>query len=254
MKKLNLGSIAAAPSSSRSTHPTVTADADTLMLLEQFAQINPQFKTLKNQSETLSKQLAEPIRRMFWTKWNGIAPESSTLLCVAGGRSIKLTCKNAYSKGLADEAPLVAAIGQELTTMYFRQATVLKLELDKMPEDCQEKFATEVLALAAKLGVTDAVTATQCDEGSGDSAGCFGFTRRRQVCPTIRVHFDVSRCHKVIWGGARRVCRVCGFCESNEATAWPFSFRPAYVWTQRLWPLRDSRPAGCKSCRWSSRS
>jgi hypothetical protein len=187
MKKLNLTGIAAAPSSSRSTHPVVLADADTLKLLEQFAQINPQFKTLKNQSETLSKQLADPIRRMFWSKWNGVEQESSTLLCVAGGRSIKLTCKNAYSKGLSDEAPLIAAIGQELTTKYFRQATVLKLELDKMPEDCQEKFATQVLELATKLGVTDAVTATQCIQPKP------GFHEARSTILTLEQNLAVDK-------------------------------------------------------------
>jgi hypothetical protein len=76
--------------------------------------------------------------------------------------AIKLTTKNAYSTQLSDDAPLIAAIGQELVSRWFRQATVLKLDLDKCPEEKQEDFATQVLALADKLGVTDCVSAKQC--------------------------------------------------------------------------------------------
>lgn len=162
MKKLNLDGIAAAPSSARSAHPIVTPDADTLRLLEQFAIIEPQFKTLKNQKDTLGKQLAAPIRKLWFEQFAGVAPESSTLLVLAGGKTIKLTTKNAYTKQVNDEAALYEAIGQELTSKYFRQATVLKLELDKMPEDKQEEFATAVIELAQKMGVTAGVSASQC--------------------------------------------------------------------------------------------
>lgn len=162
MKKLNLAGISSVPSSARDAHPTVTPDADTMRLLEQFVVIEPQFKTLKNQKETLGKQLAAPIRRLWFEQFAGVEPESSTLLVVAGGKTVKLTTKNAYTKQVNDEADLVAAIGQELTSKYFRQATVLKLDLDKMPEDKQESFATAVIDLANKMGVTAGVSASQC--------------------------------------------------------------------------------------------
>lgn len=89
-------------------------------------------------------------------------PESSTILVQAGGRTLKLIVKDAYSKGLDDDALLIAAIGEENVSRYFRQATVLKLELDKAAEDKQEEFATRVLALAQEMGCMDAVSATQC--------------------------------------------------------------------------------------------
>jgi hypothetical protein len=162
MKKINLAGIAPAPSSARSAHPTVTLEGEAKTLLDQFAVIEPQFKTLKNQRETVTKQLAPHIRRLWFERFNGVEPESSTLLAIAGGKTIKLTTKNAYTKTVTDEALLVAAIGQELTSKFFRQATVLKLELDKMPEDKQESFATAVIELAQKMGVTDGVSASQC--------------------------------------------------------------------------------------------
>jgi len=131
-------------------------------LLEQFAVINPQFKTLKNQSETLSKQLAPEIRALYFTHFKGITPESSTMLVMAGGRSIKLITKNRYSITVTDETGLIEAIGAKNVAKYFHQATVLKLDLDKCPADKQEAFASGVIQLAQQMGVTDAVSATQC--------------------------------------------------------------------------------------------
>ncbi len=163
MKKLDLGGVKTASSSSRAAHPVVeVTDSETRTLLEQFTLINPQFKTLKNQSETLSKQLAAPIRRLFWSKWAGVEPESSTLLCVVGGKSVKLTVKNSYTKTVTDEAGLLAAIGEELTAKHFKQATVLKIDFDKIPDDRKEEFASKILADAEAMGCSDAVSASQC--------------------------------------------------------------------------------------------
>jgi hypothetical protein len=164
MKKLNLTGIAAnAAASSKPTHPVVeVTDTDMRQLLEQFVVINPQFKTLKNQSETLSKQLGPKIRALYFNRFAGITPDSSTMIVLAGGKSVKLITKDAYSTKLADESALVDALGAAIVSKHFRQATVIKLDLAKCPDDKQDQFANGVIELAAKLGVTDAVSATQC--------------------------------------------------------------------------------------------
>src|SRR6266404_4928787 len=107
MKKIDLGNIAATSSKARPTHPTVECSGEMKALLEQFAVINPQFKTLKNQSETLSKQIAPQIRALYFRHFNGIAPESSTMIVTAGGRSIKLITKDRYSLNVTDESGLI---------------------------------------------------------------------------------------------------------------------------------------------------
>lgn len=163
MKKITLAGIQSAPSAAKATHPTVTTeDVEFQALLNQFAQVNPQFKMFKAQSETLGRQLGPRIKALFFDTFAGRSAETSTMLITAGGRTIKLITKNAYSKGLDDDAALIAAIGQEKVTQYFRQATVLKLDLDQCPEDKQEAFANRVLELAAELGASACVTATQC--------------------------------------------------------------------------------------------
>ncbi len=162
IKKLDMSGISAAPKSARSAHPIVTVDSETESLLEQFVVINPQFKTLKNQSETISKQLAPRIKDVFFHKYAGVAPESSTMLVRVGASTVKLTVKNAYSSMCSDEAALVKAIGAELAAEHFRQATTISLDLDKVPDSKQEEFAARVIAIAQELEVTDAVSAKQC--------------------------------------------------------------------------------------------
>lgn len=71
MKKIDLGGISTAPSSAKPTHATVTPDAEFQAYLDQFAAINPQFKTLKNQSETLGKQLGPRIKALFFSTFAG---------------------------------------------------------------------------------------------------------------------------------------------------------------------------------------
>lgn len=90
MKKIDLGGISTATSSAKPTHATVTPDSELQAYLDQFAQINPQFKTLKNQQETLSKQLAPRIKALFFATYAGRAAETSTMLVQAGGRTLKL--------------------------------------------------------------------------------------------------------------------------------------------------------------------
>lgn len=163
MKKLDVSALAPSTSSARPTHPTVTCDdPEMAALLEQFVIIAPQFKLLENQSKTLKGQLGPKIRSLFFNRFAGVTPESSTMLCTVGGKTIKLICKNAYTKTVNDEGALVAALGSDLVSKHFRQATVLKLELDKMPAELQEDFAAAVISLARTMGVTDGVSASQC--------------------------------------------------------------------------------------------
>lgn len=163
IKKLSLGAVSATASSTRPVHPTVEiTDAETNALFEQWLSVNPQFKTLKNQNETLAKQLAPRIKALFFNRFAGLTAASSTILVQIAGRTVKLITKNAYTTTVTDEAALIEAIGADKTAEWFKQATVLKLELDKVPDDKQEAFATGVIELAQKMGVTDAVSVKQC--------------------------------------------------------------------------------------------
>ena len=161
MKKLNLG-VSVTPKTKGKAHPIVDVDQETRELLLQFEAINPRYKELKTAREGLSAQLAVGIKRAFFGRYAGITPESSTLLCKVGERMVKMTVKEAYSTRLEDEKPIEAILGAERTGAWFRQATVLKVDLTKVASELEEEFAQGVLALAERLGCAEAVSVSQC--------------------------------------------------------------------------------------------
>ena len=75
------------------------------------------------------------------------------MLANVDGNTVKLTVKNAYSKG-AEEKDVVAAIGQELTDKHFRQSVTLECAMDSIPEDQQDDFAQKVVALGGRRGAS----------------------------------------------------------------------------------------------------
>lgn len=163
MKKLTLNGITSATASAKPSHPTVdVTDSETNALLVQWAENNPSYNRHKRIHESLGKQLGPKIRALFFERFSGLAAESSTMLVNISGRMVKLITKAAYSKSVLDDAGLIEALGEEFVAKYFKQATVLKLDLDLVPEDKQEAFANGVVKLAADLGVTEAVSAKQC--------------------------------------------------------------------------------------------
>ena len=187
MKRINLGAVKAAPSSTKPAHASVVIDnPDATALLTQWVQVNPQFKTLKNTVDTLRAQLAPHIKATFFSRFSGIEPESSTMLCVIGGKTVKLITKNAYSKSLTDDAQLQAILGADLVARHFHEATVIKLDLDKCPADRQEAFAQAIIAAAKEHGAMDAITASQCIQ---PVAG-FHEARTRLLTPEQNIQID----------------------------------------------------------------
>src|ERR1043166_5922691 len=57
VKKLNLGALTKAPSGKSSkVHPQIVISGETRALLQQFLEVEPQFKTLEKQSKSLKEQ------------------------------------------------------------------------------------------------------------------------------------------------------------------------------------------------------
>jgi hypothetical protein len=162
MKKLKLDIKSESKGPAKSKHPVVKADVSTMQLLEQFEDVNPKFKDLKDQNETLSRQLATHIKALYFKHFAGVAADSTMLVKLASGKFVKLITTKKYSKKLEEESSLVSALGKTLVDKYFKQSTILKLDIDKVPESKQEAFASAVIDLANKMDVSEAVTAAQC--------------------------------------------------------------------------------------------
>jgi hypothetical protein len=77
------------------------------------------------------------------------------------GRTVVLVFAEKYTTLCADDSAIVAAIGAQLTGAHFRQATELKIELDKIAEEKQEPFIAAVIAAAEKFGITSGISAKQ---------------------------------------------------------------------------------------------
>lgn len=162
MKKIVLNGISAT-ASAKPSHPTVdVTDAETNALLTQWTENNPLYTRSKRVHETLGAQLAPRIKALFFGRFNGLTPESSTILANVDGRIVKLITKATYSKTVTDDTALIAEFGQEFVSQHFKESTTLKLSLDLVPEEKMEAFANGVLELARTLGVTEAVSAKQC--------------------------------------------------------------------------------------------
>ena len=161
VKKLDLGALVK-KTEKPSKHPLVEVGPEALQLLEQFVELNPQFKELENQLGTIKKQLSPHIKETWFGRFAGTAAESSTLLAAVANRTVKLIVKDRYSTKCADDTGLVAALGPALVGQHFRQATVLRIELEKIADDKQEAFVAAIMSAAQELGVSDGISATQC--------------------------------------------------------------------------------------------
>jgi hypothetical protein len=164
IKKINLGALANNGSgrSSRASHPMMEVSEETRALLEQFLQIEPQFKELEKQSKSLKQQISPAIKSDYFRQFAGATAPDSTLIAHVGDKRVRLVfSENRYSSLCADDRAIIATIGPELAGQFFSQATELKLDLDKVPEEKQQPLIEAVLAAAQKLGITDGISAKQ---------------------------------------------------------------------------------------------
>ena|GEM_PF-6171844 len=170
VKKLNLGALTKAPSGKSSkVHPQIVISDETRALLQQFLEVEPQFKTLEKQSKSLKEQLGPAIKADLFAHLHGTAIDghSFTAQGVAG---VRLVVKDSYTKTLTDDRAIITALAMNGMPMnqaaafvgrHFRQATKLEIDLDKVAEDKQQAFADAIISAAEQLGITDGVSAKQ---------------------------------------------------------------------------------------------
>jgi len=153
MKKLNVGVTKVAPKKSNHAHVEVGERLEGL--LHQFIVLNPTYKQAKAQHETLSKDIGAESRDLYWSRFAGITPESSTMIATVDGRDVQLIVKDAYSKSLDNEAALIGTIGQVNAEKYFEWKTTGKLDFDQVPPDKQDAFAQGIAELRANLDIPE---------------------------------------------------------------------------------------------------
>lgn len=162
MKRVNVGGASSSNGSKAKDHATVEVGERLEALIKQFVVVNPQYKQFKNQHETLSRDIGAESRLLYFHRFCGVTPESSTMLATVDGKTIKLIVKNHYDQNLTDEEALVEAVGKEIADAYFNWKTVYKIDYDAVPEDKQERLAEGIEKLRVELALSDkAISAKQ---------------------------------------------------------------------------------------------
>lgn len=163
MKKLNVGGASSSASPSKTNgHAKVEVGERLEKLISQFIIVNPEYKKYKAQHETLSRDIGGEARILYFDRFAGITPESSTMIAMVDGREVKLIVKNQYDQNMTDDAPLIAVLGKETVDANFHWRTKYTVDFDNVPEDKQEAFAKAIEEARTALGLGDkAVVAKQ---------------------------------------------------------------------------------------------
>lgn len=163
MRKINIGGATGNGAAKKKTeHATVEVGERLESLIREFIVVAPQAKRLESQRKALSGDIGSEARPLFFERFAGVVPDSSTMLAQVDGMTVKLIVKEKYAEGFTDDEALAGAIGRANVEKYFHWRTKYGIDYDKIPEDKQEAFAQGVEELRAKLGVpSEAITAKQ---------------------------------------------------------------------------------------------
>lgn len=156
MKKINVGGASSSNGSKAKNHASVEVGERLEGLIHQFIIVNPDYKKFKAQHETLSRDIGAESRLLYFHRFNGLTPESCTMLATVDGREVKLLIKDQYDQNLKDEDKLVEAVGQEIADRHFDWKTTYKIDYDEVPEEQQEALAEGIEKLRVELGLSDA--------------------------------------------------------------------------------------------------
>lgn len=163
MKKLNIGGATNAPPKKKTTHPEVDVTGTRLEeLIKQFIVVAPEAIRLENQRKALSGDIGAESRPLFFHRFAGVVPDSSTMIAKVNGTEVKLIVQEKYSQNVTDDTHLIAAIGKDKVEKYFHWRTKYAVDYDQIPEALQEKFAEAIEKARVELGVpAEAVSAKQ---------------------------------------------------------------------------------------------
>jgi hypothetical protein len=161
VRKLDLGTIVKTDASKIAASASMIVSDETHALLSQFVKLAPDFKEIEDRMKSLKKQIATPLKADFFTHFAGSGLPSHSPKITIDEKTVLLVFAEKYTTLCADDSALIAVIGGELTRTHFRQATELKIELDKIAEEKQEPFIAAVIAAAEKFGISKGISAKQ---------------------------------------------------------------------------------------------
>jgi hypothetical protein len=159
IKKLNLGGIAPKKEKTATEYPAIPSTEDTQRLVSDIISETRELEALEGSLEIKKAEIRTLAQEFYFQHLHGKHDIPSSVEAVgSNGEKIAVTFSSRY-KALADETPLLEAIGAERTAQFFRQAFELKVDGDKIPADRAEEIIGAIQNLFAENNCPEALSA-----------------------------------------------------------------------------------------------
>ena len=162
IRKLNIGALATKPATTKTVYP-ILADptGDIAKLAEDILAETEQADALEGSLSAKKGELRRLTLDQYFPLYSGKGEIPSSLSArTSDGREVLVGLINKY-KVLADEAPVAAILGEELTPRFLRQKLTFKVDCDLIPEETLGDLYEELTGLFTRHGCAAALSATQ---------------------------------------------------------------------------------------------
>lgn len=187
IKKLNLGGIATKTEKTATEYPQLPASDDLARLVTDYLEEARELEAVEGSLEIKKAELKSIAQGFYFQHLHGKLdiPSSVEARGAKPDQSILIAFANRY-KILADETPIIEAIGAERTGQFFRQAFELKVDGDKIPADIAEDLIEEIQNLFTKYNAAEALTAKAVIKPTSD----FHVARHSQLSVSENIAVD----------------------------------------------------------------
>ena len=159
IRKINLGGIATKAEKTTTEYPALPdPTGEVAAIASEIIAESREFEALKFSLENKKKELRAMSQEFYFQHLHGKHEVPSSVEAGAGDAKVLVTFTSRCTT-LADETPVIEAIGAERTAQFFRQNFELKIDGDKIPADRAEELIGEIQALFAGHNCPEALTA-----------------------------------------------------------------------------------------------
>jgi hypothetical protein len=160
IKKLSFGGIAQKAEKKTTEYPALPdPTGDVAKLASEIIAESRDFEVLEGSLKIKKAELRAMSQEFYFQHLHGKheIPSSVEAKGENPEEKVLVTFSSRYST-LADETPVIEAIGAERTAQFFRQAFELKIDGDKIPSDRAEDLIGAIQNLFAEYNCTEALT------------------------------------------------------------------------------------------------
>lgn len=159
IRKINLGGIATKAEKTTTEYPSLPdPTGEVATIASEIIAESREFEVLKTSLENKKKELRKMSQEFYFQNLHGKHEIPSSVEAGEGDQKVLVTFTSRCAV-LADETPIIEAIGAERTAQFFRQNFELKIDGDKIPADRAEELISEIQTLFASHNCPEALSA-----------------------------------------------------------------------------------------------